>query len=52
MSQEEYLAKISEALKSVKYPDEIDIEEVQRRINEQYSLLEEMQHWLDRYLKN
>jgi hypothetical protein len=52
MSQEEYLAKISEALKQVKQPDDVDIEEIQRRIEEQYALIEEMQRWLDRLLKN
>jgi hypothetical protein len=52
MSQKEYLAKISEALKNVKHPDDIDIEEIQRQIEEQNALIEEMQQWLDRYLKN
>jgi hypothetical protein len=51
MSQEEYLAKISEMLKSVKQTDDIDIEEIQRRIDEQYALVEAMQRWLDKYLK-
>jgi hypothetical protein len=32
--------------------DDIDIEEVQRRIDEQYALIEEMQQWLDKQLKN
>src|SRR5687767_3860183 len=31
MSKEEYLAMLSEALKNVKPPDDIDIEEIQRR---------------------
>ncbi len=48
----EYLAKVSEALRKVKPPDAVDIEEGQRRIDEQYALIEEMQQWLDRYLKN
>ncbi len=52
MSQEEYLAKVSEALRNVKPLDAIDIEEVQRRIDEQYALIEQMENWLDRYLKN
>jgi hypothetical protein len=52
MSQEEYAAKISEALKQVKRPEAIDIEEMQRRIDEQYALTEVMQRWLDKYLKN
>jgi hypothetical protein len=52
MSHEEYVAKISEALKQVKQPDDIDIEEVQRRIDAQFALIEAMQRWLDKYLKN
>jgi hypothetical protein len=52
MSQEAYLAKISAALKSVKQTDNIDIEGIQRRIDEQYALIEDMQRWLDTYLKN
>jgi hypothetical protein len=52
MSQEEYLAQITEALKQVKQSDDVDIEEIQRRIDEQYALIEEMQQWLDRQLKN
>jgi hypothetical protein len=52
MSQEEYLPKISEALKQVKQPDDVDIEAIQRRIEKQYALVEEMQLWLDRLLKN
>ena len=52
MSQEEYLATISEALKNIKPPRDIDINEVQRRIDEQYALIEEMQQWLDTCLKN
>jgi hypothetical protein len=52
MSQAEYLVQISKALKQVKQPKDIDIEEIQRRIDEQYTLIEEMQQWLDKYLKN
>jgi hypothetical protein len=52
MSQEEYLAQISEALKNVKQPNDVDIEEIQQRIEEQYALVEDMQRWLDKYLKN
>jgi hypothetical protein len=52
MSQEEYLATITKALKNIKQPDDIDIEEMQRRIDAQYALIEEMQRWLDKYLKN
>jgi hypothetical protein len=43
MSQKEYLAVISEALKKTPPPRDIDIEEIQLRINEQYALIEEMQ---------
>jgi 20S proteasome alpha/beta subunit len=52
MSKEEYLAMLSKAWKNVKQPDDIDIEEIQRRIDAQYALIEEMQRWLDKYLKN
>jgi hypothetical protein len=52
MSKEEHLAMVSEALRNVKQPDDIDIEEIQQRINEQYAMVEEMQRWLDKYLKN
>ena len=47
MSKEEHLAIISEALKNVKQPGDIDIEEVQRQIEAQYALIEDMQRWLD-----
>jgi hypothetical protein len=43
---------ISEALRNAKQPDDIDIEEMPRRIEEQYALVEDMQQWLDRFLKN
>ena len=52
ISQEEYLAAISKALKQVKHPDEIDVEEIQRQIKRQYALIEDMHRWLDTYLKN
>ena len=52
MSLKEELAQLSEALKNVKPPDTMDIEEVQRRIDEQYALIEQMQQWLDWHLKN
>jgi hypothetical protein len=51
MSKEEYLAMLSQALKQVKQPEDIDIAEIQRRIDEQYALIEEMQPWLDHQLK-
>jgi hypothetical protein len=34
---------ISEAMKNVKQPDDIDIEEIQRYIEAQYALIEDMQ---------
>jgi hypothetical protein len=52
MSKEDQLAIISEALKNAKQPDHIDTEEIQRRIEEQFKLIEDMQKWLDRFLKN
>jgi len=52
MSKEEYLEMLSENLKSAKHPDDIDIAIIQRQIAEDYALIEEMQRWLDRFLKN
>jgi hypothetical protein len=52
LSQKEELAAISEVLKQVKPPDDIDIEEIQRKIDAQFALIEDMQQWLDTYLKN
>ena len=52
MSQEEYLAKISLALKKIQPPSDIDIAEIQRRIDEQYALVGALQRWLDKQLKN
>lgn len=52
MSKEEHIAMISEALKDIKQPADIDVKEIQRRIEEQYTIVENMQKWLDRYLKN
>jgi hypothetical protein len=51
ISKEEYLAMVSQALKNVKQPDDIDIEDSQRRIEQQYALVEDMQRWLANYLK-
>jgi hypothetical protein len=51
MNLKDELAQLSEALKNVKPPEDIDIEEIQRRIDEQYALIEQMQQWLDRHLK-
>jgi hypothetical protein len=52
MSREEYSALVMQALKNVQQRREIDMEEVHRRIEEQSTLIEEMQQWLDRQLKN
>jgi hypothetical protein len=52
MSKEEYLEMLSETLKSVKQPDDIDIAIIERQIAEDYALIEDMQKWLDKFLKN
>ena len=52
MSKEEYLDMLSKALRGIKRTDDIDVEEIQRRIEEQYTMIEDMQQWLDKFLKN
>jgi hypothetical protein len=52
LSKEEYLDMLSKALRGIKRTDDIDVEEIQRRIEEQYTMIEDMQRWLDRFLKN
>jgi hypothetical protein len=52
MSQEEHIAKISIALKNISQPRDIDIEEIQRGIQDQYRMIEDMLKWLDKFLKN
>jgi hypothetical protein len=52
MSQRKYTAQVMKALKNVKPPKDISINEIQRRIEEQYALVESLQQWLDRHLKN
>jgi hypothetical protein len=52
MSQEEYAALVTKALKNIKPPRDISINEIQRRIGQQYALVEALQLWLDRQLKN
>jgi hypothetical protein len=52
MSQEEYTALVMKALKNVKPPTDVSIGEIQRRIERQYALVEELQLWLDKHLKN
>jgi hypothetical protein len=52
MSQEEYLALITKALKNVKQNDAIDMDEIHRRIEEEYAVIEALQHWLNQFLPN
>jgi hypothetical protein len=52
MSQEEFTAVVTKALKNVKPPKDISIQEIQRRIDQQYALVEALQLWLDKQLKN
>jgi hypothetical protein len=52
MIQEESVPKISIAVKHGKQPRYVDVEEIQRRIKEQFALIEAMQQWLDKQLKN
>ncbi len=51
MTQEEYLARVTEALKNVPL-NEADMEEIHKRIEEQSALVEALQHWLNQYLPN
>jgi hypothetical protein len=51
MYREENMAKIVIALKSRNQRD-IDLEEIQQRIEEQHVLIEAMLRWLDKQLKN
>ena len=51
MHQEENMAKIAIALKR-RNPRDMDIEEIQQRIEEQHVLIETMRRWLDKQLKN
>jgi hypothetical protein len=52
MSKEEFTAVVTKALKNVKPPKDISIQEIQRRIDQQYALVEALQLWLDKQLKN
>jgi hypothetical protein len=52
MSPEEYIAVVSKSLKHVKHPRDISMEVIHRLRNEQYALVEELQLWLDKQLKN
>jgi hypothetical protein len=50
--QEEKIAKIAIALGHRKQSHDVDIEEIQQRIEEQHVLIETMLRWLDKQLKN
>jgi hypothetical protein len=52
MSQRKYTALLMKALKNVKPPTDVDIAEIQQRIERQYALVAELQLWLDKHLKN
>jgi hypothetical protein len=52
MSQEAYTALVMKALKNVTPPTDVSIAEIQRRIERQYALVDELQQWLDKQLKN
>jgi len=51
MTKEEYFAIVTETIKNVKFK-EPDIEEIQKRIEEQYALVEALQNWLNKFLPN
>jgi hypothetical protein len=52
MSREEYTALVMKALKNIKPPSDVSINEIQRRIERQNALVEALQQWLDKQLKN
>jgi hypothetical protein len=52
MSKEEYNALVMKAMKNLTYSKNVSMDEVQRRIDQQYKLVEELQQWLDKQLKN
>jgi hypothetical protein len=52
MSQEEYTVLVMKVLKNVKPPKDVSIAEIQWRIERQYAIVEELQQWLDKHLKN
>jgi hypothetical protein len=45
-------AIVMRALKRVKPPKDIDVDEVHRRIRQQSAIVDELNHWLDKQLKN
>jgi hypothetical protein len=52
ISQKEFSALVLKALKNVKPPKDISVDEVYRRIREQNALVDELLLWLDKQLKN
>jgi hypothetical protein len=51
ITQEEYLQLVTQALKNVQFR-EPDMKEIHRRIEEQFALVEALQHWLNQFLSN
>jgi len=53
MTKEEWTAYVAKALKNVqRRHEEIDMEEIHKRIEEQYALVEALQTWLNKFLPN
>jgi hypothetical protein len=52
MSQAEMNAAVIKALKRVKPPTVPNVEEVYRHIWQQSAIVDELNHWLDKQLKN
>jgi hypothetical protein len=52
MSQEEMTAVVMKSLKRVKPPKVPTVDEVYRRIRQQNAIVDELQEWLNRQLKN
>lgn len=52
MSREEYTEMAQQIKKQMRQSQDIDVAEIEKRINETYALIEKFQEWLDRYLKN
>jgi hypothetical protein len=52
ISQKEFTVLVMKALKNVKPPKDIDVDEVYRQIRQQNALVDELLLWLDKQLKN
>jgi hypothetical protein len=52
LSQKEFTAAVMKALKHVKPPRDADVDEVYRRIRQQNAIVDELQQWLNKQLKN